>query len=139
MGSRNLDRITIGERRRGAETISDMWKGRWKVRAYCESCTTELRVDLEAMVRLLGPGFVLWNRTTRCRAILTVGECSGRVFFKGMPPGASGFEYLGTPPRMLRPKAGPMSGGRGAYLNPEDIEPTAMTATRGPSPPEPGT
>jgi len=91
------------------------------------------------MIRLRGPGLVLWDKTGVCQRVLEMGVCQGRLFFKAKPPGSSGYDFLGNGPRPRRPASGPQSSGQGPYIKPEEIEPTAMTAARGPSPPEPGT
>lgn len=137
MGSRNLDRISVAERRNQAETVADMWKRRWRIRVQCEACGVELTVNLLNLIKLNGPDLSLWFKSTRCRRIVGIGErCSGRMFFKALPPGASGYEFLGIAPRTRRPPAGPLSTGRGPFIEPTDIEPPAALAARGPSPPD---
>lgn len=140
MGARNTDRVHISEYRSKAETVADMWKHGWRIRSVCESCGVERRENLDAMIRLRGPGLVLWNKTGVCQRILpSCGPCEGRLFFKGCPRHGAGFQFLGDPPRPRRPASGPQSRGQGPYIKPEDVEPTAMTAARGPFPSEPGT
>lgn len=137
MGARNTDRVHISEYRSKANTISDMWKYNWRLRSVCEACGVQRQENLDAMIRLRGPGLVLWDKTGSCQRVLTMGTCQGRLLFKAKPPGASGYDFLGNSPR--RPASGPQSRGEGPYIKPEEIEPTAMTAARGPSPSDPGT
>ena len=138
MGARNTDRVHISEYRSKANTISDMWKYNWRLRSVCEACGVQRQENLDAMIRLRGPGLVLWDKTGVCQRVLDLGVCQGRLFFKATPPGSSGYDFLGNAPRPRRPASGPQSRGGGPYIKPEEIEPTAMTAARGPSPPEPG-
>lgn len=137
MGSRNPDRVHISEWRGKAETIADMWKHRWRIRSVCESCGVERQENLDAMIRLRGPGLVLWEKTGVCQRILPhSGPCKGPLFFKGCPPSGAGYDFLGPPPRAKRPGYGPQARGRGQFVLREDIEPAAVTAARG-KPPEP--
>lgn len=135
MGARNVDRFSLRERRSKGETVADMWKERWRVRSYCESCGVRMRLNLEHVIRVNGPAFSLWDKTATCRRVLDVGGCSGTVFFEACPPGAPGYEFLGPTPRSMRPTYGPMSRGTGAFIDPADIEPAEVTAARGPPPP----
>jgi hypothetical protein len=131
MGGPNPDRISLVERRHHGETVADMWKSEWKCRAVCERCGVALRVNLDTMIRLNGPGLSLWNKTTACKVV----GCPGRMFFQARPPYAPGWDYLGRPPRVRRPHEGPMAAGPGDFVLPEEIEPAAVTKARGPSPP----
>lgn len=136
MGSRNLDRIHISEWRDKVRTAADMWAKGWKVHAVCEVCERETVVDLDHLVRLAGPGVSLWDKTSRCKQVLNgAHRCDGRVFFKALAPGASGYAFLGSPPRPRRPAYGPQARGKGPFVRPEDIEPPEATAARGPTPP----
>jgi hypothetical protein len=138
VGARNPDRVHISEWRSKAETISDMWKHRWSVRSVCEGCGVERQENLDAMIRLRGPGLVLWDKTGVCQRILPHGgACKGRLFFKGSPPSGAGYDFLGSRPRAKRPGYGPQSRGQGRHVKPEDIEPRAVSAARGPGPPDP--
>lgn len=133
MGTRNLDRIALYELRHKGETVADMWKLCWRCIAVCEACGIELRVDLVALIRLSGPGLSLWNKTAKCRRV----GCDGRVYFMASPPGGRGFEFMGKAARIPRSSTGPFAGGKGRYIEPQDIEPPAVTAARGPVPPDP--
>lgn len=136
MGARNTDRVAIGEYRSKAATIADMWKLGWRLRSYCESCGAEREENLDAMIRLRGPGLSLWDKTGVCQSVVGVEQvCKGRLFFKAMPRGALGFSFLGKMPRQRRPSSGPQSQGKGSFVAPEDIEPPAVTAALGPPPP----
>lgn len=138
MGARNTDRVHISEYRSKADTIADMWKLNWRLRSVCESCGAQRQENLDAMIRLRGPALVLWHKTGVCQQIIGHGGvCEGRLFYKAMPPGASGYGFLGDGPRPGRPSYGPQSRGKGRYVTPEEIEPAAVTAARGPPPPEP--
>lgn len=134
MGARNPDRVHISEWRSKAETIADMWKHRWRVRSVCEACGVERQENLDAMIRLRGPGLVLWNKTGVCQRIVTGGACRGRLFFMGAPPHSAGYSFLGERPRLRRPSYGPQSHGQGRYIAEAEIEPPAVTAARGPPP-----
>ncbi|CAN7606682.1 hypothetical protein LJR164_004494 [Phenylobacterium sp. LjRoot164] len=137
MGARNTDRVHVSEYRSKANTISDMWKYNWRIRSVCETCGVQRQENLDAMIRLRGPGLVLWDKTGVCQRVLDMGVCQGRLFFKAKPPGSSGYDFLGAPPRLRRPSYGPQSRGVGSYIAVEDIEPKAVTAARGAPPPEP--
>lgn len=139
MGSRNLDRIHINEWRDKVQTAAQMWSAGWKVRAYCESCGAEQAVDLVRVVQLGGPGISLWDQTGRCKMIVgSGGQCTGRVFFKAMPRGAAGFEYLGKAPRARRDRGDPLAFGRpGPLVDPNATERDGWSKALGPSPPDP--
>lgn len=137
MGSRNPDRVHISQWRSKAPTIADMWRGGWRIHAYCETCGDERRVNLEAMIRINGPGISLWDLTTACPRVVGGGLCRGRVFFKGCPRTGAHFDFLGHPPRARRPAAGPQSRGDGQFLSEEDVEPAAVRRALGPRPPKP--
>lgn len=90
MGSRNIDRIPIGARRRNAESVGAMLAGGWEVEAWCGVCGIKLRVELAGIVAAKGASYSLWDRRARCRRV----GCQGRVRFHGRPPGAPGFSPL---------------------------------------------
>ena len=54
----------------------------------CRTCRPELRVDLKVIAIVREPGFVLWNRTSRCRRT----TCRGVVVFLARAPGMSWHE-----------------------------------------------
>lgn len=138
MGSRNLDRIHISEWRDKVRTAAEMWTAGWKVRAYCEACANEQVVDLEHVVRLGGPGVILWDKTSRCKRIVGPGgQCTGRVFFKAMPRGAAGFDYLGKAPRARPARRDPLSFSAGPLVDPATSDQGEWTKARGPAPPDP--
>lgn len=138
MGARNPDSVHISQWRNKAPTLADMWRGGWKIHAYCESCGDERAVNLEAMIRINGPALSLWDHHVACPRILIAGPCRGRVFFKGRPRSGAHFDFLGALPRPRRPVAGPLSRGRGRFICEEDVEPAAVRQALGPAPPEPG-
>ena len=137
MGARNPDRVHVGQWKSKAPTIADMWRGGWKIRAYCESCGDERQISLEAMIRTFGPGYSLWDRTVSCPRIVGAGaSCRGRVFFKGLPRSGAHFDFLGDVPRALRPRSGPLARGKGLFVAEDDIEPEAVRLALGPAPPD---
>lgn len=133
MGSRNLDRISVTEWRHKCPTVADMWRGGWKVRAFCETCELELQVNLDTLIRAGGPAVVLWDRTTPCKRV----GCVGRMFFKGYPPGANGFGFLGKIPRLRQPSRDPLAFGAVALVDPDAPEAGPWTDRLGPPPPDP--
>jgi hypothetical protein len=138
MGVRSPDRIALYEHRPSVETVADMWKAGWRLRSYCESCGIEREENLDAFIRLRGPGLVLWDKTGVCQRITGSGlACKGRLFFKACPRHGRGFEFMGKMPRALRPTSGPQSRGKGRYVDPSEIEPGEVTSARGPPPPPP--
>lgn len=138
MGSRNADRVHISQWKSKAPTIADMWRGGWKIRSYCESCSDERLVNLDAMIRAKGPGHSLWDCTTVCPRIVGPGSaCRGRVFYKGRPQSGAHFDFLGHPPRTRRPVHGPLAAGRDPFISADEIEPSALLQALGPAPPDP--
>lgn len=136
MGSRNPDRVHISQWRSKAQTIADMWRGGWRVHALCESCGDERKVNLEAMIRINGPGLSLWDTTSVCPRVVGGGFCRGRVFFKGCPRPGAHFDFLGKRPRQIRPLSGPQAHGEGRFICDDDIEPAAVRMALGPAPPD---
>ncbi|CAN5855527.1 hypothetical protein BH11PSE1_BH11PSE1_16430 [soil metagenome] len=94
MGSRNLDRRTIHDFRRGGETVGDMYQARWRIRSYCPDCGLTLNVSLVPYIAIRGPTFSLWDKTTRC---LNARCRSGRATFYGLARGMTGFHQLRSP------------------------------------------
>lgn len=69
-----------------APTIGNLIDQGWPVAAHCLSCGLAMEVDLNGLVRKLGPNVVLWGRTARCRRR----HCVGRMYFSCRPPRAGG-------------------------------------------------
>lgn len=90
MGSRNPDRIPLSARRSACETVGQMLAQRWEAQAHCLTCRTKLRVDIKTIALVRGPGFSLWNKLGRCRAV----GCRGRVVFYAKAPGMDGFQPM---------------------------------------------
>ncbi len=82
MGRKHPDRWPAEVWRGTAETVGSMKVQGWSVRSYCRACHLMMEVDLDALVKLRGPGLVLWNRQAKCRRI----GCAGVVEFQGRPP-----------------------------------------------------
>jgi hypothetical protein len=99
MGHRNLDRISIVERRPGCETVEAMAAHRWQVRAKCPSCRLELDVDLFLVGSVKGPKTSLWDRDVKCRRH----GCKGRMVFEAKAPGMLSFERLAGHPVKREP------------------------------------
>jgi len=49
-----------------ALTLAEMHVQQWEVRASCNRCRTQLRVNLPAMIRAQGPDAILWGKRTAC-------------------------------------------------------------------------
>lgn len=93
MGARNLDRIPLHQRRHHAESVAQMAEQHWQVQAWCSDCRVKLKVDLRLVARVRGPGFSLWDKRGRCRAV----GCTGAVDFYAQAPGRPGFSPLVSP------------------------------------------
>ena len=97
MGSRNLDRVPLIDRRRKeGETVGEMLVNRWRVRLFCPACRVTLIVSLEPIIAVKGQGFSLWDRKMRCRNA----DCRARPLaqLQAMAPGMAYFQPLVTPP-----------------------------------------
>lgn len=83
MGRKNPDRIRYPPSALQAPTLDGIARSGWTVIARCNRCRLALHVDTAAMLKVLGPDFVLWGRKPRCRAWLDHGDhrCAGRVTF----------------------------------------------------------
>jgi len=84
MGATNPDRLASPPHPLTALTLSEMHARRWIVLADCPACHARTHVDLSALRRLLGDGYVLWGRSTRCKAWVrwsTDRRCEGQVVF----------------------------------------------------------
>jgi len=53
----------------------------WQVTSRCQACDLTMKTDLEALVKVKGHRFSLWNTSPRCRRL----GCNGRVVFSGKP------------------------------------------------------
>lgn len=65
-------------------TLIEMVERKWIVTSYCSQCRSRLHVSLEALVRVLGPDYILWGRRPRCRVWVQWDldrRCPGRVTF----------------------------------------------------------
>lgn len=84
MGARHPDTVVPPPHPLQALTLAEMHARRWVVLADCPACHTRTHVDLSALRRLLGNGYVLWGRTTRCKAWVrweVDRRCPGQVAF----------------------------------------------------------
>lgn len=87
MGSRNPDRIHFSEYADVTQTVGEMVKRRWNVRAKCNRCGLTMKARLGDIIKDRGPEFRLWGIASRCRSL----ECIGGIMtFWASPPG-SGF------------------------------------------------
>src|SRR5690606_14440324 len=84
VGARDPDTVCRPPHPLDAVTVAEMRGRRWLVTALCGHCRTRLHVDLDALMALKGPGFVLWGKTSRCRvwAYNVEDRCPGRVIFE---------------------------------------------------------
>lgn len=67
-----------------ALTVGEMIERNWTITAYCPRCRVRLHVDLRALVQTVGPDYVLWGRTPRCRVWVQWDldrRCPARVSF----------------------------------------------------------
>ena len=78
-----------------------MQRSVWKVISVCGTCRLAMPVDLRVIIRLSGPGVVLWNRHAKCRRI----GCNGVVEFQGKPREL----YQPMPMRMTSDTEGPLT------------------------------
>ena len=99
MGHRNPDRISIIERRPGAESVEAMIQRRWAVRAFCQTCRLVMDVDLFRVASEKGPQLCLWDRNVACRR----SGCRGRMVLEAKAPGMLGFERLACQPVKREP------------------------------------
>lgn len=84
MGSRDPDTLAPPPHPLAALTLAEMHARRWTVTAACPVCHARTHVDLSALRRLLGDDYVLWGRTTRCKAWVrweVDRRCPGSVIF----------------------------------------------------------
>lgn len=84
MGARNPDTVRIPPMPGQAVTLAEIRAEGWTVRATCTRCRVGLHVDLASMLALLGPDFILWGKSPRCR-VWAYGDderCPGRVLFE---------------------------------------------------------
>lgn len=93
MGSRNPDRVPLANRRSKCETVQQMQDQAWDLLSKCDTCGLLMRVDLATIIKVRGPEFSLWNRTSRCRRV----GCGGRVEFLAKAPRMGWHEPLRAP------------------------------------------
>lgn len=77
-------------RRQKCETVGAMRRERWDVLSKCQACGLLMRVDLDLIIQVRGPGVSLWNRRARCRRL----GCTGWVEFQAKAPGMAMHEAL---------------------------------------------
>lgn len=99
MGIKRPDQISASEWRRGGETVFDMYRRRWELIATFRKCGVVMLVDLRIPIKMLGPGFSLWNKHPRCRRIVHVGPCGGWIDFAFKAPGMTQHKPLAAPDR----------------------------------------
>jgi hypothetical protein len=90
MGHRNPDRVPMVIRRQRCPTVVAMARDHWDVISVCDTCRLIMRVDLAVIIKIRGPGVVLWNRKARCKRI----GCAGWVEFHAKAPGMNAHEPL---------------------------------------------
>lgn len=84
MGARDPDTLAPPPHPLQALTLGEMQARRWTILADCPACHARTHVDLSALRRLLGDDYVLWGRSTRCKAWIRWSldrRCEGRVAF----------------------------------------------------------
>lgn len=84
MGARGPDAVCPPPHPLVALTLAEMSARRWTILAACPACHARTHVDLSALRRLLGDDYVLWGRTTRCKAWVrweVDRRCPGQVAF----------------------------------------------------------
>ena len=84
MGARNPDLLAPPPHPLAALTLEEMHARRWIILAHCPACHARTHVDLSALRRLLGDDYVLWGRSTRCKAWIRWSldrRCEGQVRF----------------------------------------------------------
>lgn len=101
MGSRNLERITIQERRREGETVSDMRRSGWKIQAHCPHCRINFNMSLDPIICIHGPMFRLWGKSITCPN----DACRRPAIMAAKAPGMDGFQALLEPARPAAPTA----------------------------------
>ena len=69
-----------------AGTVGELQTQGWPVMARCQTCSLEMDVRLEVLMRERGAEFSLWGRSARCRSR----RCQGRMYFWTFPPQAGG-------------------------------------------------
>lgn len=75
MGHTNPDVLVNPPSPLRAMTLAEMHLAGWEVRASCNRCKVQLRVDLPSMIRVFGPDAIWWGRKPKCPGF----ECSGGV------------------------------------------------------------
>lgn len=73
MGSRNPDRIAAPPNSFTALTLAEIHVAGWEVRAACNRCRTQLRVNIPALIRAQGPDAILWGKRPSCPGF----DCAG--------------------------------------------------------------
>lgn len=84
MGARDPDTVAPPPHPLTDLTLAEMHSRRRLVLAVCSVCGARTHVDVSALRRLLGDGYVLWGRSTRCKAWVrweTDRRCPGQVRF----------------------------------------------------------
>jgi len=87
MGAKNPDRIAAPPSPMLAVTLAEMHVQGWELRAACNRCRTQLRVNLSALVRAQGPDAILWGKRPPCPGF----ECNGGALTysaRAMPSGS---------------------------------------------------
>lgn len=85
MGRRNYSAYTDDDWRTASSSLRQVLSNGWPVYADCDLCNVRLKVDLERVAQLVGPGRSLWGAKPQCRCV----GCPGRVTFYLDPPGAN--------------------------------------------------
>jgi len=69
-----------------AGTVGELQTQGWPVMARCLTCSLEMDVKLDVLMRERGAELSLWGRSARCRSR----RCQGRMYFWAFPPQAGG-------------------------------------------------
>lgn len=93
MGSRNLDRIPITERRRHGETVGQMRVNGWKIRTHCDACRVAVNIALDPIIAMRGPLYSLWDRRMKCPNA----ACNAKAWIAAKAPGMAVYQLLVTP------------------------------------------
>lgn len=140
MGTKHPDIVCPPPNPIRVHTIGQMKAARWRLTATCTRCRVRLWVDVDSIVRALGPDAFFWVRTARCR-VWTWGDrerCPGSVVFAAQSVTGGSWVPLARSDGAVRSwqEACALRDGR----NPDDwkalasYDPFARTGNPGPAP-----
>lgn len=99
MGGPNPDRVNPPAMPLVAMTLGEMHAKGWTLRSQCRRCGVVLRVHLDVMVRILGPGAIGWGRSPPCPVIADNRfPCEGRLTYMARTGRAGSWTSLARPP-----------------------------------------